>query len=390
VKEIEPPLQRDPWFRVLIILLVIIAATYLLGFAWSLAVQFADIILLFALAWVLAFALEPVTGALERRGRMKRGFAVALVYAWLLVILSIAILIIVPVVAIQISQIGSNLPGYAASAGQWMLSVESWMSSRGIFVDAASLLDYSELARRVEAIGPAVVNQALRLATGIASVMLSMVLVLILSFYMVLDGSRLTNAALRAMPAAWQDDAEYLILSVYRAFGGYIRGQLLQALLYATGTAAVMLAADLGYVAVTAVFVGLVMMIPFIGPVLALVPPIAITALSHPDSLWWVFSLLLLLQQFVLHVFAPKVMGRTVGMHPLLVIASLLAGFKLAGAWGAIFAIPLAGVAVAMVAFYRMTVDERRRHIERGPGNSRLRLSRQVDGAAQASMVDQN
>jgi predicted PurR-regulated permease PerM len=293
-------------------------------------------------------------------------------------------------VAIQISQIGSNLPGYAASAGQWMLSVESWMSSRGIFVDAASLLDYSELARRVEAIGPAVVNQALRLATGIASVMLSMVLVLILSFYMVLDGSRLTNAALRAMPAAWQDDAEYLILSVYRAFGGYIRGQLLQALLYATGTAAVMLAADLGYVAVTAVFVGLVMMIPFIGPVLALVPPIAITALSHPDSLWWVFSLLLLLQQFVLHVFAPKVMGRTVGMHPLLVIASLLAGFKLAGAWGAIFAIPLAGVAVAMVAFYRMTVDERRRHIERGPGNSRLRLSRQVDGAAQASMVDQN
>jgi predicted PurR-regulated permease PerM len=380
----------DPWLRTLIILLVIIAGTYLAGFVWSLAIQFADIILLFVLAWVLAFALEPATSSLERRGRMRRGVAVGLVYAWLLVILSAAILLIVPVVALQVSQIGSRLPEYAASVEDWLLSVEAWLSSQGVFVNAASLLDYSEVVRRVEAVGPSVVNQAVGLATGVASVLLSMVLVLILSFYMMMDGSRLTTSALRALPTTWRDDAEYLILSVYRAFGGYVRGQLLQAALYATGTAAVMLAANLNYVAAAAMFAGVVMMIPFVGPVLAFIPPVAIAALGHPDRVWWVFLLLLLLQQFVLHVFAPKVMGKTVGMHPLLVIASLLAGFKLAGAWGAIFAIPLAGVAVAMVAFYRMTLEERRRHMERESGNSQRELLRDGDRAPHPSVIEPN
>jgi predicted PurR-regulated permease PerM len=383
-------LQRDPWFKALIILLVIIAATYLVGFAWSLAVQFADIILLFALAWVMAFALDPLTGLIESRGRMRRGIAVALVYASLMVVLSAAILLVVPVVALQVSQIGANLPDYAASTGRWLLSLEAWLSSRGVFVDTASLIDYSEVVRRVESMGPGVVNQAVSLATGIASVLFSMVIVLILSFYMMLDGSRLTNAALRAMPAAWQGDGEYLIHSVYRAFGGYIRGQLLQALLYATGTAAVMLAADLTYVAVASIFAAIIMMIPFVGPILAFIPPVAIAALGYPDRVWWVFLLLLLLQQFVLNVFAPKVLGKTVGMHPLLVIASLLVGFKLAGAWGAIFAVPLAGVVVAMIAFYRMTLEERKHHIEHRSGATRFRLAREDVHAAPASAAEPN
>jgi predicted PurR-regulated permease PerM len=177
---------------------------------------------------------------------------------------------------------------------------------------------------------------------------------------------------------------------VYRAFGGYIRGQLLQALLYAAGTSAVMLAAGLSYVAVTAVFTAIIMLIPFVGPVLALIPPVAIAALGHPDKVWWVFILLLLLQQFVLNVFAPKVLGMTVGMHPLLIIASLLVGFRLAGGWGAIFAVPLAGVIVAMIAFYRMTLEERRHHIERDSGEARFKLARRAEHAAQASTLDPN
>jgi len=83
---------------------------------------------------------------------------------------------------------------------------------------------------------------------------------------------------------------------------------------------------------------------------------------------WWVFLLLLLLQQLLLNVVAPRLMSKTVGMHPLLVLVSLLVGAKVAGAWGAIFAVPVAGVVVAMVSFYRMTVDERKLRLS-GKGN---------------------
>lgn len=358
---------KDPWLRTLIVLLVIIAASYLAGIVWALAVRFADILLLLVLAWVLAFALEPVISRVEAHAGFKRGLAVALVYVGLLIVLGGATLLMVPVIALQVSQIGTNLPDYLINLRAWLDGMQIWLSSKGINVDAATLLDYTEMARRVESLGPVIVNNALGLATGLASMLFSLVLVLILSFYMVLDGSRLTAAFLQATPRDRRDEVRYLISSTYRAFGGFVRGQLVQAVVYGVGTAAVMMAASLSYTAVTAIFAFAFMMIPFVGPILAIIPPVVIAALIHPDRTWWVFLLLLLLQQVVLNVLAPRLMSKNVGMHPLLVVISLLVGAKLAGAWGAIFAVPVAGVIVAMVGFYRMTVEERERHLQERP-----------------------
>jgi predicted PurR-regulated permease PerM len=64
----------------------------------------------------------------------------------------------------------------------------------------------------------------------------------------------------------------------------------------------------------------------------------------------------------LINVVSPRVMSQTVGLHPLLVLVAVLVGGKLAGVWGAIFGVPIAGVLVAMVAFYRLTLDERRQH----------------------------
>ncbi len=357
-------MQRDPWLKTLIVLLVVIAASYLAGLVWALAVQFADILLLLVLAWVLAFALEPVTYFLEARSRANRGIAVGIVYLGLLIILSLATLLVVPVVALQVSQIGANLQVYIANVSTWLVSLQDGLAARGLDVNASNFLDYREVTSRIASLGPIIVNNALALTTGVASVLFSLVIVLMLSFYIALDGSRFTAALLRAVPRDRRDEVTYLFYSTHRAFGGYIRGQLVQALIYGTGTAAIMVAAGLSYVAVAAIFATAIMMIPFIGPVLGIIPPIIIALFVHPDRAWWVFLLLLLLQQLLLNVIAPKLMSKTVGMHPLLVLVALLVGAKLAGVWGAVFAVPVAGVIVAMTSFYRMTVEERRVHLE--------------------------
>lgn len=343
---------------------MIIAASYLAGLAWTIAVRFADILLLLILAWLLAFALEPVTNVLENNTRINRGLAVAFVYLGLLIVLSLSTLLVVPVIAVQASQIGTNLPKYAIYVGTWLTELNGWFLERGVTLDNASLLDYKEVARRAESLGLVMVNNALAMATGLASLLFSLVLVLMLSFYIMLDGNRFARAFLLAVPADRRDDINYLYFSTHRAFGGYIRGQLVQALVYGTATAVIMLLADLPYTAVAAIFASAIMMIPFIGPVLAMVPPVLIAAFVYPAKTWWVFLLLLLLQQVVLNVLAPKVMSKSVGMHPLLVLLALLVGSKLAGAWGAIFAVPVAGVMVAMVSFYRMTVEERKLRLE--------------------------
>lgn len=357
-------MSRDPWLKALIVLLVVIAASYLAGLAWALAVRFADILLLLVLAWLVSFALEPLTYFLEARSRVNRGLAVAIVYLGLLIVLSLLILLLVPMVAIQVSQIGTSLPDYAANIFSWIASFQYWLAEHGVVLDTATLLDYREAARRVESMGPAIVNNAVGLATGVANLLLRLVLLLIISFYIMLDGSRFMAALFRAVPADRRDEVYYLVYSTHRAFGGFIRGQLIQGLVYGAGTAAIMVAADLSYVAVAAIFATAIMMIPFIGPILAIVLPVAISLFVHPERTWWVFLLLLLLQQLVLNVIAPRVMSKSVGMHPLLVLVALLVGAELAGAWGAVFAVPVAGVIVAMVSFYRMTVEERKHHLE--------------------------
>ncbi|HEX2988846.1 MAG TPA: AI-2E family transporter [Chloroflexota bacterium] len=357
-------MQRDPWLKTLIILLVLIAASYLAGLVWTLAVRFADILLLLVLAWVLAFVLEPVAYALETRYRLNRAVAVGIVYLGLLVVLSLFTILLIPVIALQVTQIGINLPIYVAAAGDWLTSLQYQAAARGLDVNATRILDYNQIARYVESMGPPIVNNALALATGVASLLFDLILVLMFSFYVALDGSRFATAVLKAIPIDRRDDVNYLIYSTHQAFGGFIRGQLIQALIYGLVTVGVMMAADLSYTAAASVFGMAIMLVPVIGPMLALIPPVVIALLIHPGRAWWVFIILLLMQQVILNVLGPRFVSRSVGMHPLLVLVSLLVGSKLAGMWGALFAVPVAGVIVAMVSFYRMTVEERKVHME--------------------------
>src|SRR5205823_4059152 len=81
------------------------------------------------------------------------------------------------------------------------------------------------------------------------------------------------------------------------------------------------------------VFAALVMLVPFLGPVLAIAPPALIALLVYPDRVWWILLILIALQLAVLNVVSPRVMSQTVGMHPLLVVAAVLVGAKVAGPW---------------------------------------------------------
>jgi predicted PurR-regulated permease PerM len=164
----------------------------------------------------------------------------------------------------------------------------------------------------------------------------------------------------RAVPPHMRDDLLYFMDSVRRAFGGFLRGQLILGAVYGLGTAAVMTAAGLDFTLVASVFAALAMLIPFLGQVLAVLPPAAIALLIHPEHVWWILLLLIALQVVVINIISPRVMGHTVGVHPLLVFVAVLVGAKFAGLWGALFGVPIAGVVVAMVAFYRLTIEERR------------------------------
>jgi predicted PurR-regulated permease PerM len=351
---------RDPWIRALVVVMLAIAGLYLVGLIWQAMVEFADIILLFFLAWVIAFILEPAVVFLRLHGRLPRSVAVTVAYLGLLILVVGGLVWVVPPLSRQVVQVAVDLPVYAELANRQVLALQDMLEERGVYLNLAALLAYEEVVRRVETVAPPIVSNAVTLATKIASFFLQLAIVLILSFYVMLDGHRISRGLLRSVPPGFREDVVFFFASVNSAFAGFLRGQLIQALIYSLGVAAIRGVFGLDLILLTTVVSTLLMLIPFVGPPLALVMPIVIAFVEGSDSFWLFLILVNVLQQIVLNVVAPRVMSSAVGLHPLLVFVGILCGARVAGVWGALFGVPVVAVITAMVSFYHAILEERR------------------------------
>ena len=357
-------LIRDPWLRALSILGCAIAGVYLVGLLWQIVQEFADIVLLFFSAWLVAFILEPLVGTLVE-GRLPRLAAIGLTYITLLVLLSFGVILLAPALAAQSVEIVRNFPNYVDQATLLVNNMQGasndWLSSHGspVLIDVKSALNPQELGRRADAIGPAVLTNFVGFATGAATLLVELVIMLILSFYFMVDGARLAESLITTLPPRARDDARFLVASIHRAFAGFLRGQMIQALLGGLGTGIMMSLLSVDYALLASVWAGVVLLIPFIGPVAAVVLPVLIALLTRPEVAIWLFVALLGLQQVIFNVLAPRIMSRQVGLHPLLVFFAVLTGARVAGVWGAVFGVPIVAVLTTMISFYRANQEER-------------------------------
>jgi predicted PurR-regulated permease PerM len=357
-------LIRDPWLRALSILGCAIASVYLISLLWQVVELFSDIILLFFLAWLVAFILEPVVGTLVE-GRLPRLAAIGLTYLTLLVLLSLGVILLVPALSLQVVDIARNLPNYVEQATALLSSVEGaaneWLTNHGspVLVDLKSALNPQELSRRADALGPPILSNAIGFATGAATLLVQLVIMLVLSFYFMVDGARLADSLLLALPPRAQDDARFLVVNTHRAFAGFLRGQMIQALVGGLGTGVLMSMLQIDYALLSSVVAAVVLLIPFIGPVVAVVLPVTIALLTHTEAAIFLFVALLALQQVIFHLITPRILSRQVGLHPLLVFFAVLTGARLAGVWGAIFGVPIVAVVSTMISFYRASQEER-------------------------------
>jgi predicted PurR-regulated permease PerM len=348
-------LERDPLVRGLLLMLAAIGLVWLGGWAWQIVSRFGDVILLFFLAWLLAFILSPVARWLQRRGAPKLP-AVGAVYAGLALIMATVGITIVPAVVAQLIQLGASLPSLANDLQDRADELHAALIAFGL--PEAQLADfYRNAIGRAEAIGTSALSNSLAVAGAIFGSVLSASLVLILSFYIMLDGDRIGANFIRILPPRYQESASTGFEHVDRTFGGFVRGQLVVALVYGFGTYLVMQLAGLSFSLVLSIFAGVMMLIPIIGPVLAMTPPIVLAIIQAPQTTWWVALLLFVLQFVVVNVLAPKVMSQSIGIHPLLIFAALLVGTQVAQGWGAIFGVPVAAVLVLLIrVFYQRVV----------------------------------
>lgn len=326
-----------------LVLAVIALAFVVLAYTADLFYFFGDVLLLFFLAWLLSFALLPLINGVARLiPRMPQAGAVIVVYL-AIVFLLLGILVQASAnLAQSIAQFIADAPQLAEQLERLLAGVEERLAGLGFTVDLVAQVPviFDNLRQwATQLVGPL---QSLAFAS--IGVFGNILMLVILSIYIALDRDAIVAFLFRLVPPSLAPEARLLQTSVSRSFGGFLRGQVVMGLVFGAFTAVVNVVFGLQYAALTTVAAGILQMIPFFGPFVSWIPPVAVAALLKPEVLLPVLLVMGIAWFVTMNVVSPRLMSGSVGIHPIVVLASVIIGSKIAGVAGAIFGIPIAAV----------------------------------------------
>jgi predicted PurR-regulated permease PerM len=360
----RPPRVRIPrWVQ-------LVGLPFLLVLAWILANAAAHVVFLFVVAALVALLLDPLVRTLQRV-RLPRGISVAIVYVLFASALVLVIVAIATAVVSQTKTAANRFNGYfthphgasgQTSAYRDVNRLQLWLDDnhlKTIKIEKTGHRLVRDVQRRdVGKYTHKIVTFVEGAAISIGETLFSVVLLLVVSVYMLLDMQRLGRVIDRRFPP--RPGEQPLLRSLEHALASYVRGQLALSLIIGSSAgiglwvlAAVgLLPHGQQYALLFGALVAVTEIIPYLGPWLGAIPPFLYALVVHPLSALWVVILFLCIHQIEGHVVVPNVMGNALRLHPLLVIFGLAAGAEIYGLPGALIALPLLAVARAAWEFF--------------------------------------
>jgi predicted PurR-regulated permease PerM len=343
--------HRAAWVEALIVLTTVAAAFVVLGFLAAYFRDYFHLILIFFLAWLLAFLISPVADWLQRRlGGLPRPLAVVAVIVPLILVGALVTVRIVASLAESFIQLAAAIPDLVANPPPLLADIQTWLEARGIHVDvvasfqsAASGLLTSVVDLMLGAFGGAL---------SAVGMFVDAIVVLSLAIFMAIDRDGIQRLGLDLTPPEKREDVLLFRRSVSTAFAGFIRSQLILGALFGVWAFLVSLVFGLPFGPATALLTGLIMAIPIYGPYVSWLPVVLVAVFVRPDVVLLVAVVMLVGWFIDENILAPLVRAGALQLHPIVVTFAFLVGAQLAGAIGAIVAIPLAAVVQAFVVKY--------------------------------------
>jgi predicted PurR-regulated permease PerM len=342
-RDVDSVVVIATWMRRVGLPLAMLAWTGVALLMLWLAGHVIQTLLLLTFAALLAYALAPAVKLLQRV--MPRFLAILLVYLVVLGALGALLYLIVSTAIVQVISLSDYVrflltPG---KSGQ-LTPLEQTLQSLGLSQSQiASARD--QVIAGIEGFAGSVVP----LLTGLVGAVLDVVLVAVLSIYLLAGGARVSDWLRRNMPQQQQGNMKLLLDTLQRVVGGYIRGQLLLCGLIGLLVGVGMQVIGVPYALLLGVLAFVLEFIPVLG---TLVSGAICVLLALTQG--WVIALIVLVYFVVVHVIegdvvGPRIVGKAIGLHPVVSLAALIAGAELFGITGALFASPVAGVLQALL-----------------------------------------
>ncbi len=321
--------------RALVWLAIVLAVIWIFEGAAFILVHVFNVLLLFIFAGIVALILTPVVETLERVRpfRGHRSFTVLLIYAIGLAIVAGAIMLVLPTVVAQAKEVPALLR-----------TIENQLHQHGITFSFSSL---------TKAVNGQQLGVALGVAAAFVSGLVSVVLVLVISIYLLIEGRGVVATARNVFPDH-QREFDFAALAVGSTVAAYVRGQIVMSFVIGTYTGVALTLAGVRYAILLGIAAFFLEFVPIVGAVVAMALAVVVALVQSPELALVAAAIGLLGHAIDAYLLGPRVYGRVTRLHALVAMAALLVGAEVAGVLGALFAVPVAAVAnIFLGALYR-------------------------------------
>lgn len=343
-RSLRPTRAENPWARRRDAALAIVGWALIVGGVLWLAGHIVHTLLILALAALFAYAIAPAVSLLRRK--LPKWLSVTIVYivvlAIVMAVLYILISAIVTEVTMLVAQLRSILSLGSSDASSPLMKALKGFGITSSQLAAARNWLTSQLA--------GVASAATPIVTGVIGGLLDVLLIAVLSIYFLYDGPRAVAWLRREMPLSQRNRGEFVIDALQRVAGGYIRGELILCTLVGLLVGVGMQLIGVPFATLLGALAFFFEFIPFLGPVFSFVACMLVAATQGWITLLIVLVYFLFIHAIEAYIVGPRVLGRSLGLHPAISIVALLIGGEVFGLWGALFGAPIAGLVQVLLA----------------------------------------
>ena len=317
---------------------------------------FRSILLPFVAGLALAYFMDPVADFLERRGLSRLAATIVILLAFV-VVLVIALALVVPILATQATEFLSHLPGYFAQLQALLanVSLETGWLSNYIGIDAESLQSgLEELLKQGAGFATKLFQGIWSSGKAVIDVVGLLIVAPVVAFYMLLDWDKMIAKIDGWVPRDHVDSVRRLGRDVNKTIAGFVRGQGTVCLILGTFYAVGLTVAGLNFGLLIGFFAGLISFIPYVGSLVGLVLSVGVAVVQFwPD---WIMVVIIAAiffagQTIEGNILQPKLVGDSVGLHPVWLMFALFAFGAMFGFTGLLIAVPAAAAIGVLVRF---------------------------------------
>jgi predicted PurR-regulated permease PerM len=318
------------------IIYVSIGLIFALLLASYLVYQIAVVVLVLLLTLLFSVIISAPVDYLERRG-VGRGTGTLAVLGGLILALGIAGVALAPTIAEQASELWETFPELLANAQDVAGRLQGAL---GLGTPVAlDQLDVVDSARNFFSGGT--LATVANVGAGVASVLSYLVVIVIATIYAVARPWPLVNGFVALFPAGRRQEVREILADMYQTVQRWFVGQLGSMLIIGVLSTVALYLIGVPFALLLGIFSGLISFIPFVGPLLSVIPPVLLALIGTPVDALWVVLAYAIIQAIESYLLQPLIMSRAVFLHPAVVMFALLIMGTLFGFVGVLLAVPL-------------------------------------------------